>query len=76
MDKDERKKIENDIIDILSNEYEEKGPPAYVDTQNIAEQLNITIEVAKNVINIMHEMGMVDVPSGLHAVCKINTYLF
>ena len=51
---------EKDLLKLLAEEWEDAGPPGYVETTSIAVQLNISIEEAKTLIRSLFIKGMVD----------------
>ena len=51
---------ENDLLKLLADEWDEAGPPGYLETSVIAERLHISIADAKSVIQALFVKGLVD----------------
>ena len=51
---------EKDLLNLLADEWENTGPPGYVETTIIAEHLKISIEAAKTLIRSLFVKGTVD----------------
>ena len=52
--------IEQQLLNLLADEWENTGPPGYLETKNLAEKLEIPLEKAKSVIHALFVRGLVD----------------
>ncbi len=52
--------LEKELLSILAHEWEESGPPGYMETTLIADRLNISVADAKSIIRSLFEKGIVD----------------
>ena len=52
--------IEKDLLNLLAAEWENTGPPGYLETKVLAEKLEIPLEKAKSVIHTLFVRGLVD----------------
>jgi predicted transcriptional regulator len=51
---------ERDLINILADEWENSGPPGYLETTLIADRLNISVADTKSIIRSLFVKGIVD----------------
>ena len=51
---------EKDLLNILADEWEEAGPPGYVETTTIAARLGISVPQVKSAIQALFDKGVVD----------------
>jgi predicted transcriptional regulator len=51
---------EKDLLTLLAKEWEDTGPPGYVETTHIAARLNVPVEEAKAIIRSLFVKGIVD----------------
>lgn len=56
----ELNRIESDLLKLLADEWDEAGPPGYVETAVIAAHLKISVAIAKSAIQSLFEKGLVD----------------
>ncbi len=52
--------IEKDLLKLLAAEWENTGPPGYLETKILSEKLGIPLEKAKSVIHSLFVRGLVD----------------
>ena len=52
--------IEKELLNLLASEWENTGPPGYLETKILAEKLEIPLEKAKSVIHSLFVRGLVD----------------
>ncbi|MGD2097441.1 MAG: hypothetical protein PVG35_07665 [Desulfobacterales bacterium] len=56
----ELNQTENDLLKLLADEWDEAGPPGYIETTTIAARLQMTVPQAKAAIQALFEKGVVD----------------
>lgn len=56
----ELNRTESDLLKLLADEWDQAGPPGYVETAIIAVRLKISVDVAKSTIQSLFEKGVVD----------------
>jgi len=52
--------LEKTLLNVLAHEWEESGPPGYLETTLIADRLNISVADVKSIIRSLFEKGIVD----------------
>ena len=52
--------IEKELLNLLASEWENTGPPGYMETKILADKLEIPLEKAKSVIHSLFVRGLVD----------------
>ena len=52
--------IEKELLNLLAAEWENTGPPGYLETRILAEKLDIPLEKTKSVIHSLFVRGLVD----------------
>jgi len=52
--------VEKELLNLLAAEWENTGPPGYLETQILADKLEIPLEKAKSVIHSLFVRGLVD----------------
>ena len=52
--------IEKEVLNLLASEWENTGPPGYLETKILAVKLEIPLEKAKSVIHSLFVRGLVD----------------
>ena len=56
----ELSKMERELLNLLAGEWEQMGPPGFVETKTIARKLNISVSDAKATIHSLFVKGLVD----------------
>jgi Mn-dependent DtxR family transcriptional regulator len=56
----ELNRTESDLLKLLAAEWDEAGPPGYIETTTIAARLKISVPQVKSAIQTLFEKGMVD----------------
>ena len=56
----ELNRTENDVLKLLAAEWDQAGPPGYIETTEIATRLNIAVSDVKSTIQALFEKGVVD----------------
>jgi Mn-dependent DtxR family transcriptional regulator len=51
---------EKQLLSYLAKEWQNSGPPGYVETSVLAEQMNLSVEKTKSVIQSLFVKGLVD----------------
>lgn len=63
----ELNRTESELLKLLADEWDEAGPPGYVETTVVATRLKISVADAKSAIQSLFEKGVVDTD-------KVDTY--
>lgn len=53
-------RTETDLLNLLADEWDEAGPPGYIETTRIAARLQMPVPQVKAAIQSLYEKGVVD----------------
>ena len=56
----ELNRTENKLLKLLADEWDENGPPGYIETTTLAARLKMTVPQVKSAIQSLFEKGVVD----------------
>jgi Mn-dependent DtxR family transcriptional regulator len=56
----ELNRTENDVLKLLAAEWDQAGPPGYIETTAIAARLEVSVHQVKAAIQSLFEKGVVD----------------
>ena len=52
--------LEMELLNLLADEWEQSGPPGYLETNILAQRLDVSVWKTKTVIKSLFEKGLVD----------------
>ncbi len=57
---------EEQLLTCLADEWQNNGPPGYLETSKLSEQMNLSVEKTKSVIHSLFVKGLVDTDEKEH----------
>lgn len=57
---------DKEVLMVLAAEWEENGPPGYLESNEIANRLNLSVEKTKSLIHSLFVKGLVDTDTVEH----------